>query len=92
MKHKIRPADSPQGGRWDDSRFARARPLLVIGGVGKEQTGSVEVWSTGSSDNTNAPASASPAKGDAAGNDSTGRRPRRTSDPSSEREHHRLFA
>jgi serine/threonine protein kinase/WD40 repeat protein len=57
MKHEIRP---PENVRWND--FAISRHLLAIGGVDKERTGSVEVWSAPGGDNTKAPAPASERK------------------------------
>jgi WD40 repeat protein len=55
-KHEIRPADSHQDIRWSDFAIAPQGHMLAIGGVDKERRGSVEVWSTRSSDSTNAPA------------------------------------
>ncbi|MHB1037697.1 MAG: WD40 domain-containing protein [Pirellulales bacterium] len=61
MQHEIRPADS-QDVRWYDFAMASQGPLLAIGTVDNKRKGDaqrevgVEVWSTRSSDNTNAPA------------------------------------
>ncbi|MHC4403026.1 MAG: hypothetical protein ACYTG0_25475, partial [Planctomycetota bacterium] len=45
VKHEIRPADSPQGGGWNDFAIAPQGHMLAIGGVDNERKGSVEVWS-----------------------------------------------
>ena len=66
MTHEIQPAES-QDVRWYDFAMASQGHLLAIGTVDNKRTGraqravGVEVWSTGSSDNGNAPAS--PAQG-----------------------------
>ncbi|MHC4406283.1 MAG: WD40 domain-containing protein, partial [Planctomycetota bacterium] len=46
MEHEIRPADSPQGGHWNDFAIAPQGHMLAIGGLDDERKGSVEVWST----------------------------------------------
>jgi WD40 repeat protein len=64
MRHEIRPDDS-QDVRWDDFAIAPQGHTLAIGAVdNKRQRNaqrevSAEVWSTGHSDNTNAPAKTS---------------------------------
>ena len=65
MQHEIQPDDSLQDVRWDDFAIAPQGGMLAIGAVDNQRKGnaqrevSVEVWSTRSSDNTNA--SAAPA-------------------------------
>ena len=62
MQHEIQPADSLQDVRWDDFAIAPQGGMLAIGTVDKERKGDaqrevgVEVWSTRSSDSTDAPA------------------------------------
>ncbi len=48
--------------RWDGFAIAREGGILAISGVSKDVKGGVEVWSTQSGDQDNAPAAASPAK------------------------------
>ncbi len=61
MKHEIRPADSLQDRPWKDFAIAPQGHVLAIGAVDGERKGSVEVWSTKSSDNIYPPAAAAPA-------------------------------
>lgn len=61
-RHEIRPEDSQQGYLWDDFAFAQRGHLLAIGTVDKEQNGGVELWSTRSGNDTDAPAATSPPK------------------------------
>jgi WD40 repeat protein len=44
VKHEIRSANSPQGGRWNDFAITPQGHILAIGGVDKERKGSVELW------------------------------------------------
>jgi len=44
VRHEIRSADSPQGGRWTDFAIAPQGRMLAIGGVDNERKGSVELW------------------------------------------------
>jgi serine/threonine-protein kinase len=44
LKHEIRSAASPQGGRWNDFAIAPQGHLLAIGGSGADNGGFVEVW------------------------------------------------
>lgn len=44
MKHEIRSADSPEGGRWNDFAITPRGHMLTIGRVDDERKGSVELW------------------------------------------------
>jgi WD40 repeat protein len=44
VKHEIRSADSPQGGRWNDFAITPQGHMLAIGGVDKLRKGSVQLW------------------------------------------------
>jgi WD40 repeat protein len=62
VKHEIRPADPLLDVRWKGLAIAKGGRMLAIGGVDDERKGSVEVWSTRSSDNANEPRSTSQPK------------------------------
>jgi WD40 repeat protein len=59
VKHEIRSADSPQGGRWNDFAITPQGQMLVIGGVDDEQKGNVNVWDF---DHPNTAADSAPVK------------------------------
>ena len=44
VKHEIRSAASPKGGRWNDFAITTEGHMLAIGGVDNERKGSVELW------------------------------------------------
>jgi hypothetical protein len=44
VKHEIKAADSPQGGRWNDFAIAPQNHMLAIGGIDPEKRGFVTVW------------------------------------------------
>jgi len=44
LKHEVRSADFPQGGRWSDVAIAPQGHRLAIGGVTKDKQGCVETW------------------------------------------------